>query len=204
MFRLKIIFHLLIIFSCVAVMPSCSPKGHGSKYSSAHGKKKSEHKTRKPNDSGTYVFKTKPVSKKNPEVSFVKPVSATRENIIISARKYIGKPYKPGGKKPETGFDCSGFTGYVFTQNGFPISGASQDIAKMGKQKSRDQLIPGDLVFFGNAERISHVAIVSFAGKDKLEVIHSTTSAGVKTDIINGSPYWESRYLFGVDVIDSL
>ena len=204
MFRLKIILLFLIIFSCVAVIPSCSPKGHGSKYSSTQSKKKSKHKTRKPNDSGTYVFKTKPTSKKTTEVSSAKAVSATRENIIVSARKYIGKPYKPGGKKPETGFDCSGFTGYIFTQNGFPISGASQDIARMGKQKSREQLIPGDLVFFGNAARISHVAIVSFADKDKLEVIHSTTSAGVKIDNINGSPYWESRYLFGIDVIDSL
>lgn len=206
MFNSKLILIFTFICGIVFIMPSCSTQNKGSRYSSTYKKKNSKKKTKRPNDSGKYVFRTYPDKKpaRSTATSKTLPVSQTRENIIDSAKNYLGKPYKPGGKRPETGFDCSGFTGFIFTQNGVPISGASHDIAKMGKQKPKEQLIPGDLVFFGNSQRISHVAIVSSSHKDRLEVIHSTTSAGVKIDNITGSPYWESRYLFGIDVIDSV
>ena len=195
------VFLFLAILSILAV-PSCSPNQYGSKYS--HGKKKSHGSmTRKSTRSTDKRVYHEPVKeeKRNTDSSKTK-YSSTRAQIIETAELYLGRPYKPGGKKPETGFDCSGFTGFIFTKNGYPMSGGSHDIAKTGKQIPKDKLLPGDLVFFGNKERISHVAIVSDVDDGKLEVIHSTTSAGVKKDNILGSEYWESRFLFGMDVID--
>jgi cell wall-associated NlpC family hydrolase len=181
---------------------SCSTSQYGSKYSSS--KKRSSgsmaKKSSRPAEKRVYREPLKEEKKNHPAIKTGS--LTTRSQIIETAEKYLGSPYKPGGKKPETGFDCSGFTGFIFTQNGYPLSGGSHDIAKMGKQKPKEKLIPGDLVFFGNKERISHVAIVSDVEKGKLEVIHSTTSAGVKKDNILGSEYWESRFLFGMDVID--
>ena len=114
---------------------------------------------------------------------------------------YLGTTYQSGGKSPDSGFDCSGFTSFVFTQNGIPLSGSSDKLAQLGKEKRRDELLPGDLVFFGNEQRISHVAIVSDNQNKKLKVVHATTSAGVKTDIISDYAYWESRFLFGKDIL---
>jgi cell wall-associated NlpC family hydrolase len=74
-------------------------------------------------------------------------------------------------------------------------------LAKKGRNKSKEDLGPGDLVFFGDSDRISHVAIVASHNGDSLTVIHATTSAGVKVDNINGSAYWESRFLFGRDIL---
>lgn len=187
----------------VVSLSSCSSTQRGSKYSSSKKRHSRDISKRSSASSKTYAHKTKDTESKTKKSVSSSSVSSSRLKIVESAHQYIGKPYKSGGKKPETGFDCSGFTGFVFSQNGIQISGPSHDLAKLGKQKSREKLIPGDLVFFGNKERISHVAIVSSVNNDKLEIIHSTTSAGVKVDNIVGSPYWESRFLFGVDIIDS-
>jgi len=63
------------------------------------------------------------------------------------------------------------------------------------------QLKEGDLVFFGSKRKVSHVAIVASVEKNKIEVIHSTSSRGVVIDNISNSDYWQKRYLFGRDVL---
>ena len=198
-----ILWYSLWFLIAVVSLSSCSSTQRGSQYSSSKKRSTRDKSGRSPSYTKTYTHKTKDNVTKSKKSTTSVSVSSSRQKIVDSAHQYIGKPYKAGGKKPETGFDCSGFTGYIFTQNGIQISGPSHDLAKLGRQKSREKLIPGDLVFFGNQERISHVAIVSSVDREKLEIIHSTTSAGVKVDNIVGSPYWESRFLFGIDIIDS-
>jgi probable lipoprotein NlpC len=127
--------------------------------------------------------------------------ASTRNAIINDAMAYVGVRYLPGGKKPETGFDCSGFTSFVFNRNNIPLHGPSDKQANLGTQKTKKDLVPGDLVFFGDKHRISHVAIVVRNDIEKLEVVHATTSAGVKKDEINLSKYWNQRFLFGSDII---
>lgn len=143
------------------------------------------------------------VSKENRKTdhSTVKTENSLRARIVESATSLTGTGYRYGGKSPETGFDCSGFTGYIFSKNGIPLSGPSDALAKKGRLKNREQLVPGDLVFFGDDRRISHVGIVSQNYNDRLTIVHATSSAGVKTDDISGSDYWESRFLFGRDVL---
>lgn len=188
------------LFLCLfgLLVTSCSPSTttkRSSKYSSAEKREKSA--KQKTYEDKKYVYHTKSSSTvKKSESNLI-----TRDEIVLSAMKYTGRDYKPGGKTPETGFDCSGFTSFVFNLNGIPISGSSDQQAKLGKQKSKNNLLPGDLVFFGNEDRISHVAIVASNKPDELEIVHSTTSAGVKIDNISNSEYWNSRFLFGVDVI---
>ena len=128
-------------------------------------------------------------------------MSGTRKSNVNTAKKYIGKPYKYGGKKPGSGFDCSGFTAHVFNQNGVNLSGPSYLQAKKGKKKSLRNLKIGDLVFFGRGSKVSHVAIVANVSNDNVEVIHSTSSRGVVIDNISSSKYWQKRYLFGRDII---
>ena len=128
--------------------------------------------------------------------------SSKRNLVVSTAKKYIGQPYVYGGKKPSSGFDCSGFTSYVYEQNGISVNGSSNTQAKLGKRKSKRDLEVGDLVFFGSSNKVSHVAIVASVDANALNVIHSTSSRGVVIDDISKSDYWQKRYLFGSDVLE--
>ena len=64
------------------------------------------------------------------------------------AMQYLGVPYKWGGASPESGFDCSGFTMYVYAKLGVSLPHHAATQFGMGTPVSRDQLQPGDLVFF--------------------------------------------------------
>ncbi|MFM2394945.1 MAG: hypothetical protein RLZZ546_2928 [Bacteroidota bacterium] len=123
-----------------------------------------------------------------------------REAMVESAQSYIGIPYKYAGKNPKEGFDCSGFANFVFTQNGHPMSGPSHELAMMGVYKEKDQLKPGDLVFFGHDQKITHVGII-VSNDSNTKFIHSSSSSGIKVDLLSGNEYWESRYLFGRDLL---
>ncbi len=127
-----------------------------------------------------------------------------RNEIIVTALQYVGRSYRYGGKTPQSGFDCSGFISYVYTEAGIPLSGASHDQAQLGILKSYENLQPGDLVFFGNKDKVSHVSLVLKNEKDQLEVIHCTTSMGVKIDKISNSSYWKGKFLFARDILHSI
>ena len=83
-------------------------------------------------------------------------------SVVGIALQYLGIPYVWGGSSPSTGFDCSGFTSYVFAQVGvyLPHHAASQ--YGMGTPVSYDQLAPGDLVFFSG---LGHVGIYIGGGQ---------------------------------------
>ncbi|MFZ1750100.1 MAG: C40 family peptidase [Saprospiraceae bacterium] len=198
----KSVFKLyLVLFSLGMLITSCSPSNSSritGRYSTADKREKSDRKTT--SERRYSANERKKESKKYDREAKAIP-EGVRSDIVNTALKFQGIAYRSGGKSPDSGFDCSGFTGFVFNQNGFPIKGSSDQQALLGKQKSREDLRPGDLVFFGHDDQISHVAIVSDSSKDHLEVVHATTSVGVKIDLISQSDYWLSRYLFGVDII---
>ncbi|MBK8701410.1 MAG: C40 family peptidase [Saprospiraceae bacterium] len=140
------------------------------------------------------------VHKANPSST----TSVKRDEIVNAAQKYLGIPYKYAGKTPQEGFDCSGFANFIYNQNGFRTAGPSHELAMMGVFKSREDLESGDLIFFGSENRISHVGIVVSNREHGLVFIHSSSSSGIKTDEVNGSEYWNSRYLFGRDLLSTL
>jgi cell wall-associated NlpC family hydrolase len=73
----------------------------------------------------------------------------------------------------------------------------------MGRQKSPNELNAGDLVFFGENGKVTHVGIVSMNDGKNLTMIHSSTSAGIKSDNVYHTDYWNQRLLFGVDIVSS-
>jgi cell wall-associated NlpC family hydrolase len=195
----RISFAAFWLLSLAVFITSCSPSStsrRAGKYSTENKREKQSGRN-KGEPSYTFDSTDKYENKSEKTVK----TSSIRAEIVKSAIQYSGTNYRSGGKSPATGFDCSGFTGYIFTQNGIPISGPSDKLAQLGKQKTKENLMPGDLVFFGNRERISHVAIVATNTSEEMEIVHSTTSAGVKIDKIAHSEYWQSRLLFGVDII---
>ncbi len=176
----------LLAFIILLVFSSCSSN---KRYANNYKKKTRTERSSKTNASRS-------TSKRSYSSSSLK-----RSGIVNTAKKYIGKPYVYGGKKPTSGFDCSGFTSHVYKENGVAVSGPSYKQAKQGRKKSMKELKEGDLVFFGSGSKVSHVAIVASVSRNKVEVIHSTSSRGVVVDDITNSKYWKKRYLFGRDVL---
>jgi cell wall-associated NlpC family hydrolase len=123
-----------------------------------------------------------------------------RDEITSYAKTYIGASYKYSGKNPK-GFDCSGFTGYVFDKFDIELSASSQAQATTGKKIPLSQAQSGDLLFFGKRGKINHVALVLSNSSKGIEVIHSTSSRGVLVENVSQSDYWKPRILFARDVI---
>lgn len=89
------------------------------------------------------------------------------ENIVQTARRFIGTDYRWGGTSPKDGFDCSGLTMTVYRLNGLDLPRNSRDQFRAGKPVARNALKAGDLVFFatGGTRHISHVGIYSGQGQ---------------------------------------
>lgn len=110
--------------------------------------------------------------------------------IIQTAVRYIGVPYVFGGNTPE-GFDCSGFTRYVFARSGVWLPRMADEQYDMGRPVTTASLQPGDLVYFTTyAPGVSHVGIYLGEGK----FISATSSRGVAIDRL-ADGYWGPRYM---------
>ena len=111
--------------------------------------------------------------------------------LVDTALSFRGTPYRNGGSDP-TGFDCSGFTQWVFAQHGIALPREVEQQFKIGEKIKQDDLKPGDLVFFQTESRgASHVGI--FVADDQF--VHAPSSNGVvRVEYIN-STYWGRRFL---------
>jgi cell wall-associated NlpC family hydrolase len=111
--------------------------------------------------------------------------------VIETAMALRGAPYRNGGSDP-SGFDCSGFTQYVFAQLGVAIPREVRDQFIMGSSVAPGDLAPGDLVFFNTvAPGASHVGIA--LGQD--EFIHAPSSKGVVRIERLSAVYWSERFV---------
>lgn len=111
-----------------------------------------------------------------------------------------GIEYQWGGQTT-AGFDCSGFTKFVFESYGINISGHSGTQATEGRKVSLQDAQPGDLIFFGRNGRVSHVGIICENTADGIVAVHSTSSRGIMKENVSKSSYWKSRIMFARDVI---
>ena len=118
------------------------------------------------------------------------PASGNGSSIVATAKKYLGSKYTYGGTSPSTGFDCSGFTSYIFKQYGISLNRTAAGQYSNGVAVSRANLQPGDLVMFGKSG-INHVAIYIGGG----QIIHaSTPSTGVRIDSLS-TGYYNNNYV---------
>ena len=114
------------------------------------------------------------------------------QEVLINALTLTGIKYKYGGNSPATGFDCSGFVRYVFhNAANLTLPPTARAIAQIGKSIKKDELQPGDLVFFNTLKKaFSHVGI--YLGDNKF--IHAPrTGKAVQVESMQNS-YWASRF----------
>ncbi|WP_157722089.1 C40 family peptidase [Tumebacillus avium] len=118
-------------------------------------------------------------------------------SVARAAESFVGSPYVWGGTTPQ-GFDCSGFTQYVYAQHGVAVPRNSYDQFDVGKPVQQQELQPGDLVFFTTyAPGPSHLGI--YVGEGKF--VHALNNdTGVITSTLDND-YYKNRFLGGKRVI---
>lgn len=125
--------------------------------------------------------------------------SITKGNDIVDyARNFLGRPYRRGSKGPKA-FDCSGFTSYVFRNFDLHLGASSRDQYRQGIQVKKEDLQPGDLLFFSGSRKsgtVGHVGIVSEVNPDgSVNFIHAACKGGIRFDRYPDGGYYSSRYI---------
>jgi cell wall-associated NlpC family hydrolase len=124
-------------------------------------------------------------------VSRATAVAHKQESIVRFARHYLGVRYVYGGTSPRSGFDCSGFTRFVYAHFGVRLphySGAQFD---MGRRVSRAGLRPGDLVFFNG---LGHVGLYIGAGRF-IHAPHTGARVSIETLMYHGGFVGARRFV---------
>lgn len=138
------------------------------------------------------------------QVSLYRSPSATVADMVIDeAMKYIGIPYRWGGKTPK-GFDCAGFTRFIYSKFGVQLAPSAAPQFKAGPSLKNEDVQKGDLVFYGGrggSKSIGHVGIVTSVDDNGFYFIHSATSSGI-TVSHSTEPYYKSRYKGACRVVD--
>jgi cell wall-associated NlpC family hydrolase len=120
---------------------------------------------------------------------FAESGDASGSLVVRTAMQFRGVPYRDGGSDP-AGFDCSGFTQYVFARAGAALPREVRDQFRAGSPIDRGAQQPGDLVFFATTgSSASHVGIM--IGGDGF--VHAPSSTGVVRVERLSLPYWSSR-----------
>jgi cell wall-associated NlpC family hydrolase len=112
--------------------------------------------------------------------------SARRAHVVTYARHLLGIRYVYGGSSPRSGFDCSGFTRFVFAHFGVALPHYSVAQFNLGRRVSRRGLKPGDLVFFNG---LGHVGI--YVGRGRF--IHAPHT-GTRVSVAALSGWYSSRF----------
>ena len=124
-----------------------------------------------------------------PAPAITTPTAAT--DLVSMALGYRGVPYRFGGSDP-AGFDCSGFVQYVFRLAGSLLPREVRDQFSVGREVDREEVLPGDLVFFQTVSRgASHVGLAIGDG----QFIHAPSSNGVVRVERLASSYWARRFV---------
>lgn len=126
--------------------------------------------------------------------------SLTGTNLVNYAKQFIGLPYVYAGRSLATGTDCSGFTRLIYQEFGISLGTTVSSQIYSGTYVSREDLEPGDLVFYSYGSVASHVAIYMGNG---LIIHESTPRSGVKISSVNIMNYITARRLITSNVVSS-
>jgi cell wall-associated NlpC family hydrolase len=121
-------------------------------------------------------------------------VGAAAPTAVAVAERYLGTPYHWGGASPQTGFDCSGLAQYAYAQQGVHLPRVAVDQFHVGVPVTREQLEPGDLVFFQDSTGYVHHEGIYLGGGRFLHAPH--TGDVVKVSSLS-EPYYAEQFAGG-------
>ena len=133
-----------------------------------------------------------PPPEQNAQVSKLQSISNHASELAMQAMGMLGIHYKYGGSTPESGLDCSGLVRHIFKETwGLILPRTSVEISHVGKHVDKDDLQPGDLVFYNTLLKgFSHVGI--YLGDRKF--IHSPSAGGQVRIESMDIAYWKKRF----------
>ena len=135
------------------------------------------------------------------EINSTAEYSANGDSVANYARQFLGMKYVLGGKTPETGFDCAGFTKYVYKKFGYTLGTIASAQTTVGTDvTSMADLKVGDLILFQNEEKtkIGHTGVYLGNG----EFIHAANpDRGVVIDNLNTSTYYNTRFVIAKRIV---
>ena len=136
------------------------------------------------------------------KINYVKPSynSLTGSNLVEYAKHYLGLRYVSAGNSLTIGTDCSGFTKLIYQEFGIILGRTVSSQIYSGTYVSKNDLEPGDLVFYGYSNYASHVAIYIGSG---LIIHESNPRDGVKISSVNIMNYITARRLITANVVSS-
>jgi hypothetical protein len=117
--------------------------------------------------------------------------------LLQEAHSHLNTRYCASGKKPSTGFDCSGFVHYCYDQTfGINLPVSSREYKKVGKKVSIKNAQPGDIICFtgrnARSRQLGHVGIVIENSSD-IYFIHSASQGGIRVDRLS-QKYYKDRF----------
>jgi hypothetical protein len=126
-----------------------------------------------------------------------KPTYNRLDSLVFFAMRFLGAPYRFAGASPR-GFDCSGFTAFVFSHFGLSLPRAAGGQA-VGKPVNPKEAHKGDLIFFKGSNwrspYIGHVGMVISERGHPLRFIHSSINMGISVVELRQSDYYKTRFL---------
>jgi len=134
------------------------------------------------------------------KVSSAASYNPARNDLALIAMSLLDTRYTSGGRGPATGFDCSGLVAHVYKEGaGLPVKGSAADLGRQSRPIAREQLQPGDLVFFNTlGARHSHVGV--YVGEGRF--VHATNPrTGVRMDSLNNR-YYAQRFEGAQSLLD--
>ena len=156
--------------------------------------------TSRASDTARKIQEEKQVPQASAEASTPAPApSAKGAEVVAYAKQFLGYKYVSGGSSPSTGFDCSGFTSYVYKHFGVSLSRSTSGQKNNGTSVSKANLQLGDLVIFNNSSNtaVGHVGI--YVGGNQF--IHAANAQkGVIITSLSDS-YYKARYVDGRRVL---
>lgn len=123
------------------------------------------------------------------------------QNVVDYAKQFLDYPYVVGGKNPTTGFDCSGFTRYIYLNFGYSLGATAATQNSIGTEISRSDLKPGDLILFYDEAKtkIGHTGVYISNG----DFIHAANpTRGVVIDNLNSNSYYNERFITARRIVE--
>lgn len=132
---------------------------------------------------GCAVFESESPEKRPPPES----------SVTETARSQIGTPYRNGGDNPRSGFDCSGLVQWCYASHGYSLPRRTEDMLAVGIPVAKEDLIPGDLVFFNVSRKRWGLHVGLYSGKGRF--IHSPTPGSRVREESLYERYWLRSYI---------
>ena len=127
------------------------------------------------------------------------------DSLILNAKSYIGTHYIENGKNAR-GFDCSGFMFFIHQYYGIYLPYNSYEYADIGVEIDIKNVQKGDFILFKGfdikAKQAGHVGLIISEKDAPIQFIHSSTSKGIRIDVLKGNKYFEPRFLFVKRIVD--